>query len=630
VSRAAGAEAPRRVRNYLALLRLLHRYLRPRTYVEIGVASGRSLARARPGTLCIGIDPSPNLRHSIPTAARIFELASDEFFSRHDLRQMLDGRPVDLAFIDGMHLFDFALRDFTHLERAAGRGSVITIHDCNPPSAEVATRDQPSGFWTGDVWKLILCLRQYRPDLRVAVVDVPPSGLAVVTNLDPTSAVLEEHYAQICQDLLDMPYGQMAESKQGKLNIVRPSWEQVRAMLPAPSERDQGDAPVAVPAGRRSTALPTLPPTAREAEPKIEPVAERVAAKHVLPMGTSASGQITLRAYPEPVLERVRGAAQLLDVRSGDPPIQRFRNLTFVPKFAALYDERGQRVLETCVRRNPGLRRIAHRPPEALEVPRGAPRIDRPVIYCGRLRAHWGHFLTETICRAWALRGAAMPPHAVLLFQNYPKRARGFVHRFFHHAGIDRSRFLDLDSVTVLSEVFVPYPSFSLGAESFRRHTALPESVAEAICTDTRRDTEQPVYLSRRLTRQQQGRPNREEQELEEALRRRGARVVAPETLPYEDQVRLFNRHSLFIGPIGSAFHSLLYALPGKALRTVVLGDTVSYYDPGYYPDYFMVDSLKGIRSTYIFDPVEANKPAGKATLDAKATVAALERLSII
>jgi capsular polysaccharide biosynthesis protein len=94
--------------------------------------------------------------------------------------------------------------------------------------------------------------------------------------------------------------------------------------------------------------------------------------------------------------------------------------------------------------------------------------------------------------------------------------------------------------------------------------------------------------------------------------------------------VRLFNRHSIFIGPIGSAFHSLLYALPGKTLRTVVFGDTVSYYDPGYYPDYFMVDSLKGIRSTYIFDPAEANKPAEKATLDANATVAALERLSII
>src|SRR5580765_2941741 len=52
--------------NYLALLGLIHSHLCPRTYVEIGVGSGRSLARAGPTTLCVGIDPEPKLRVPIP------------------------------------------------------------------------------------------------------------------------------------------------------------------------------------------------------------------------------------------------------------------------------------------------------------------------------------------------------------------------------------------------------------------------------------------------------------------------------------------------------------------------------------------------------------------------------------
>jgi len=274
------------------------------------------------------------------------------------------------------------------------------------------------------------------------------------------------------------------------------------------------------------------------------------------------------------------------------------------------------------VRYGPGLQAVQHRPPEVLEIPSDAARVDQPVSYCGRLRAG-GHFLTERISRLWVLFDAAAPADAGLLFQHFRKRGVDFVKRFFEHAGIGRGRVLDPDSVTTLSEVFVPHPSFSLGGEAFRRHAALPERVAEAICGDACAEDERPVYLSRRLA------SNRRidgEQELEDALSARGVRIASPETLPYEDQVRLFNRHSVFIGWIGSAFHSLLYALPGRDRRTVVFGDTVSYYDPGYYPDYFMIDALKGIRSTYLFHPADSE---GRVPMvDVDATLALLERVS--
>jgi hypothetical protein len=102
---------------YLPLLERLHEHLRPRTYVEIGVAAGHSLGRARPSTRIVGIDPNPTISDPVVRkSSRIFELTSDEFFDQHDLCSELGGLPVDLAFIDGMHLFEYALRDFINVE----------------------------------------------------------------------------------------------------------------------------------------------------------------------------------------------------------------------------------------------------------------------------------------------------------------------------------------------------------------------------------------------------------------------------------------------------------------------------------------------------------------------------------
>jgi hypothetical protein len=215
--------------NYLTFLELLHDYLRPHTYVEIGVGHGRSLARARPGTLCVGIDPKPHL-DAVRPAARIFELTSDDFFREHDLLAVLGGKRVDFAFIDGLHSFEFALRDFINLERFCDSGSVIAIHDCYPEDEASALARRPREFLDG-VWKLIVCLREYRPDLSVVVVRVPPTGLGLVMHLDPASRVLGERYDAICRELADMGYDEVASSKADKLNLVAPNWTRVRSIL---------------------------------------------------------------------------------------------------------------------------------------------------------------------------------------------------------------------------------------------------------------------------------------------------------------------------------------------------------------------------------------------------------------
>lgn len=132
---------------YFAVLERLHAHLKPRTYVEIGVFQGESLRLAKPPTQAIGIDPEPQLVFPPATNHRVFTETSDAFFAGRDLHVELDGLPVDLALIEGMHHFEFALNDFANLKRCCTRESTILIHDCYPLDRETARRDgsPPSG-----------------------------------------------------------------------------------------------------------------------------------------------------------------------------------------------------------------------------------------------------------------------------------------------------------------------------------------------------------------------------------------------------------------------------------------------------------------------------------------------------
>jgi hypothetical protein len=122
------------------------------------------------------------------------------------VRDLLGG-PVELAFLDGMHLFEYLLRDFINTERCCGPGSLIVLHDCIPldlpmtvrDAADAATRSRSRypQWWTEDVWKLVRVLQLYRPDLAIEAFNAPPTGLVLVGNLDPASRVLDACYDEV-------------------------------------------------------------------------------------------------------------------------------------------------------------------------------------------------------------------------------------------------------------------------------------------------------------------------------------------------------------------------------------------------------------------------------------------------
>jgi hypothetical protein len=204
---------------YINLMRTAHRELSPRRYFEIGTQKGRSLALA--SCPSVAVDPRFMLPDGFAEARphlQLFPTTSDAFFKAHDLTQLLGGS-VDLAFLDGMHRFEYLLRDFMNAERHCATGSVILLHDCVPVSTELVYRrpgvprrpefDVMPKAWAGDVWKLLPILREHRPDLRLTVFDAGPTGLVFVTGLDPASRVLEENYEAIVAKYMDLDLAQI-------------------------------------------------------------------------------------------------------------------------------------------------------------------------------------------------------------------------------------------------------------------------------------------------------------------------------------------------------------------------------------------------------------------------------------
>lgn len=173
----------------------LHGHLRPRSYLEIGINTGKGLARSR--TRTIGVDPSYAIKTEVACDLKLVRATSDDFFARADAMAWFSEGVVDLAFIDGMHLFEYALRDFMNTERASTPAGVIVLDDMLPRSHAEAARKRHTVSWAGDVYKVALVLERYRPDLVVVPLDTAPTGLVLVAGLDPHSTVLTDHYDEI-------------------------------------------------------------------------------------------------------------------------------------------------------------------------------------------------------------------------------------------------------------------------------------------------------------------------------------------------------------------------------------------------------------------------------------------------
>jgi hypothetical protein len=197
-------------------LKALHRLTRPRTYLETGIQLGQSLTLSRVPS--VGIDPEFAIKAELLADVHLARTTSDEFFARKRPLAHLPADVVDLAFIDGMHLAEYALRDYLAVERFTTPASVVVFDDMLPRSVDEAARHRHTSAWTGDVYKAAQALRDMCPDLIVLEVDTTPTGVVVVLTPDASRDGVLPGYddwldAALAPDPQDVPEAVLKRSR---------------------------------------------------------------------------------------------------------------------------------------------------------------------------------------------------------------------------------------------------------------------------------------------------------------------------------------------------------------------------------------------------------------------------------
>jgi hypothetical protein len=217
--------------SYVEMLWWIDKLLGPRNYLEIGTGGGHALTQISCDAVCI--DPDFQIRQNVLGARRrtmFFQDSSDMVFQDEDMRRHFP-HGIDLIFLDGLHLFEALLRDFINVERLANERSVVVLHDCLPINTRMTERlrrdgqdeEDPAtrGFWTGDVWKILLILKRYRSDLSLCFLDCGPTGLVVCTGLKPRNPILSEQYDHILAEFSD---GQVTLAGLSELRLLYPTF----------------------------------------------------------------------------------------------------------------------------------------------------------------------------------------------------------------------------------------------------------------------------------------------------------------------------------------------------------------------------------------------------------------------
>lgn len=225
--------------NRLNVIQQVINKINAKTYIEIGIGYGEILLNIKAADK-VGVDPryyfskKKNIKLKLGIdKERMFRMTSDLFFEKYAAQALADG--IDVAFVDGMHTYAYALRDIENCLKYLNDGGVIIVHDCNPlnfaiayPLKESYDEMQPlidnlempgyNGQWLGDVWKALAHLRIERKDLNIFTLDLD-WGMGIITI--GQGKPLEGY---TINDIENMDYYAFEKDRENILNLKHPKY----------------------------------------------------------------------------------------------------------------------------------------------------------------------------------------------------------------------------------------------------------------------------------------------------------------------------------------------------------------------------------------------------------------------
>jgi len=227
---------------------------------------------------------------------------------------------------------------------------------------------------------------------------------------------------------------------------------------------------------------------------------------------------------------------------------------------------------------------------------------NRHAFYLGVDASRYGHFILETLCRAWAWEDHRHCEVAIIQSPPLPAFAQAFLELI---PGL-RRQVEAVTQPTRFDRLSVPYPGFAIGRVGHFSFKNLCERIADRALLKHEPQTDQPLYLSRAGLRQPAKRSLVGETRLERFLEQQGFLVIRPETLPVTAQIALFNRHKWIVLPNGSACHTRLFSRINTNMITLtaervkgslILSDRLCQGESHYANVFFAPDLGSGIPS---------------------------------
>ena len=242
--------------------------------------------------------------------------------------------------------------------------------------------------------------------------------------------------------------------------------------------------------------------------------------------------------------------------------------------------------------------------PQRFNVKHGTEMLEGTWLYGGHWFSHSDHFIIETVTTLWPtgpdVRGLVFH----LYVDQHSSRVADWQARLLELAGYGGLpvRIVEKSPLRV-ERLIVPSRSIVLNGWAHQECLDVWRRIGDGV-PDTG-SWPSRVYLSRTPSNESQrtqGRPERTSPErdraLDAALEASGFTVVAPETLPVDDQVRLARSADVLVGQAGTALHLAAFARPGTGV--IELGDERSH--DRHLPTQEVINTLCGHRQAFI-DP---------------------------
>lgn len=294
------------------------------------------------------------------------------------------------------------------------------------------------------------------------------------------------------------------------------------------------------------------------------------------------------------------------------PKLKTIKNGYFVPRgiisrHDLVYDHEGILIIDSCTLRGKSLTENASNPPDHINKQQmeDAGISNESVLFLGNfMNPHFGHLITEGISRLWYAISDDGKQYRMACGSN-PFGIRQSIKRVIKPTelhwqkvirclNIHENNFLPVKRPTRFDTIRIPESTWLERNRTLPAHLLVTQKAAKCLTKDMDLEPDStPVYFSRTRLKTANLRYKNEEK-VEKFCRDHGWKIIYPERLSLNEQAALVNRHRIFAGCIGSAFHTLLFRYVDRDFRCIYLGMNKSY------PNYELMDHLIGCKSTYI------------------------------